>query len=95
MVFSLHDPSTLERLFRDAGFDDATVRADTKPLRLPPARDSLWQYVHSTPLAAMLSKLDAPRIAALESDVVGRWQRWSNDGGMAYEQRMHVATVRK
>ena len=43
----------------------------------------------------MLSKLDAARIAALESDVVGRWQPWSNDGGMTYEQGMNVAKGRK
>ena len=95
MVFSLHDPATIARLFREAGFDDVTVRTDTKPLRLPAARDFLWQYVHCTPLAAMLSKLDAARIAALEGDVVGRWQRWSNDGGMTCDQGMNVAKARK
>ena len=95
MVFSLHDPATIERLFREAGFDDVKVRTDTKPLRLPAARDFLWQYVHCTPLAAMLSTLDAARIGALESDVVRSWQRWSNDGGMTYDQRMSVAKARK
>jgi ubiquinone/menaquinone biosynthesis C-methylase UbiE len=95
MVFSLHDPSTIESFFREAGFDVVTVRTDTKPLRLPAARDFLWQYVHSTPLAAMLSKLDATQIVALESEVVVRWRRWSNDGGMAYEQGMHVAKAWK
>jgi ubiquinone/menaquinone biosynthesis C-methylase UbiE len=95
IVFSLHDPATIARLFHEAGFDDVTVRTDTKALRLPAARDFLWQYLHSTPLAAMLSKFDATRIAALESDVVNRWQRWSNDGGMTYEQVMNVVKARK
>ena len=43
MVFSLHDPATIERLFREAGFDEVTARTDTKALRLPAARDFLWQ----------------------------------------------------
>ena len=95
MVFSLDDPATIERLFREAGFHDVTVRTYTRPLRLPAAREFLWQYVHCTPLAGLLSNLDAARIAALESDVVQRWQRWSDDAGMTYEQGMNVAKARK
>jgi ubiquinone/menaquinone biosynthesis C-methylase UbiE len=94
-VFSLHNPTTIERFFRQAGFDDVAVRPDTKRLRLPAARDFLWQYVHSTPLAAMLSKLDAARIAALENDVVAQWQRWSTNGGMTYEQGMSVTRAQR
>jgi ubiquinone/menaquinone biosynthesis C-methylase UbiE len=95
MVFSLNEPATIERLFRDAGFDDVAVRTYSKPLRLPVARDFLWQYVHCTPLTGMLSNLDAARIAALEQDVVGGWQPWSDDGGMRYEQEMNVAKAHK
>jgi SAM-dependent methyltransferase len=94
-VFSCHDPAMLERLFREAGFEDVTVRTDAKQLRLPAARDFLWQYLHSTPLAAALSKLDRSRLAALESDVVSRWQRWSDGAGMTSEQRLNVAKARR
>ena len=95
MVFSLHDPATIERLFREAGFDDVTVRTYAKPLRLPAARDFFWQYVHCTPLMGMLASLDAAGVAALESEVVHRWEPWSNDGGMTYEQGMNVAKARR
>ena len=95
MVFSLHDPATIERLFREAGFDDVTVRTYTKPLRLPAARDFLWHYVQCTPLMGMLASLDAAGVAALESEVVHRWEPWSNDGGMTYEQGMNVAKAWK
>jgi ubiquinone/menaquinone biosynthesis C-methylase UbiE len=95
MVFSLGAPARLERLFRDAGFQDVTVRTYGKPLRLPAARDFLWQYVHCTPLTGMLSKLDSSRIAALEEEVVGAWQPWSDASGMEYEQRMNVVKARK
>jgi len=95
MVFSLSAPATIERLFRDAGFHDVTVRTYSKPLRLPVARDFLWQYVHCTPLTGMLSNLDPARIAALERDVVGGWQASSDDDGMRYEQGMNVAKAHK
>jgi ubiquinone/menaquinone biosynthesis C-methylase UbiE len=95
MVFSLNDVAALDRLFRQAGFDDVSVRTYGKPIRLPAAREFLWQYVHSTPLAGMLSNLDAAGIAALETEIVERWRRWSDKGGMSCEQGMNVATAHK
>jgi ubiquinone/menaquinone biosynthesis C-methylase UbiE len=95
MVFSLNDPAIIERLFRDAGFADVNVRAYAKELRLPEAREFLWQYVHCTPLTGMLASLDAARIAALERDVIDRWAKWSDAEGMKYEQGMNVAKARK
>jgi ubiquinone/menaquinone biosynthesis C-methylase UbiE len=94
-VFSLHDPAAIERLLREAGFDHVTVRTCTKPLRLPAARDFLWQYVHCTPLMGMLANFDAAGLAALEREVIHRWELWSKDGGMTYEQGMNVAKARK
>ena len=95
MVFSLQDPVTIERLFRDAGFENVSVRTHTKSLRLPAARDFLWQYVHCTPLTGMVTRLDAARVAALEREVVQGWAGWSDGDGMKYEQRMNVASARK
>jgi ubiquinone/menaquinone biosynthesis C-methylase UbiE len=94
IVFSLNEPATIERLFREAGFHDVMVRTYTKPLRLPAASEFLWQYVHCTPLTGMLSHLDAARIAALENDVV-QGQPWSEGGGITYEQGMNVVTAHK
>ena len=50
------------------------VRTYAKDLRLPAARDFLWQYVHCTPLTAILASLDGDRIAALSvtSSIDGR-----------------------
>jgi ubiquinone/menaquinone biosynthesis C-methylase UbiE len=95
MVFSLHEPATIERLFRESGFDHVTVRTYRTRLQLPAARDFLWQYVHSTPLTGTLANLDPAVVSALESQIVDRWESWSNDGGMTYEQGMNVATARK
>jgi SAM-dependent methyltransferase len=94
MVFSLNDPAIIERLFRDAGFADVNVRTYAKDLRLPGAREFLWQYVHCTPLAGLLASLDAARLTALERDVVARWAQWSDADGMKYEQGMNVSTAR-
>lgn len=95
MVFSLKDPAIIDRLFRDAGLADVSVRTYAKDLRLPEAREFLWQYVHSTPLTSMLASLDAARIAALEREVVDRWAQWSDADGMKYEQGMNVSKARK
>jgi ubiquinone/menaquinone biosynthesis C-methylase UbiE len=95
VVFSLNHRATIEGLFVDAGFRDTVVRTYTKPLRLPAAREFLWQYVHSTPLAGMLSTFDAARITALEQEIVQGWQPWSDEDGMRYEQPMNVAQARK
>jgi SAM-dependent methyltransferase len=95
MVFSLNEPVILDRLFQDAGFVDVDVRTYVKTLRLPPAREFLWQYVHSTPLTGKLANLDDARLAALERDVVNRWARWSDADGMTSEQGMNVSKARK
>ena len=95
MVFSLNETAKVEQLLQTAGFRDVTVRTENKSLRLPPANDFLWQYVHCTPLTGLLSQMDSNQTAALENDVVRGWQPWSHDGGMTYEQGMIVATARK
>ncbi len=95
VVFSLNDPTAIERLFRDAGFTDVNVGTYAKVLRLPSAREFLWQYVHCTPLTGMLASLDAARIDALERDVVDRWAQWSDADGIKYEQGMSVSKARK
>jgi ubiquinone/menaquinone biosynthesis C-methylase UbiE len=95
MVFSLNDPAIIERLFQDAGFADVNVRTYAKELRLPEARDFLWQYVHCTPLTGLVARFDGARIAALERDVVDRWRQWSDADGMKYKQGMNVAKARK
>jgi ubiquinone/menaquinone biosynthesis C-methylase UbiE len=94
-VFSLNDPAAIERLFRDAGFTDVHVRTDAKTLRLPSAREFLWQYVHCTPLTGMLASLDPVRIDALEREVVARWARWSDGDGIKCEQGMNFSKARK
>ena len=94
-VFSLNNASEIEQLFRDAGCGDVTLGKDAIQLRLPAARDFLWQYVHSTPLAGIVAGADEEALSTLERDVVAKWQPWVKDEGLAYQQDMIVATARK
>jgi ubiquinone/menaquinone biosynthesis C-methylase UbiE len=95
LVFSVHDATELERLFRSAGFREVDARLETKRLRLPPPQEFLWQYIQSTPLAGAMAELDDAGRAALERDVVAGWQESVEDGGLTYGQGIIVATGRK
>ena len=94
-VFSLNDTAEVERIFRGAGFEDFSVRRESLELRLPPAREFLWQYVQSTPLAGLVAQAESEVLAALERDVVTGWQPWTRDGGVTHQQGMIVATAHK
>ena len=71
-VFSLHDPDQARTLMATAGFDRIEIETTAVPLRVAPPAEFLWQYVWSTPLAAMAAELDERSRAALEADVVER-----------------------
>lgn len=94
-VFSLHDTAELEQLTSDAGFSEVSADADTKLLRLPPPREFLWQYVHSTPLAGMVAQVNDEARGALERDIAAAWQAFEEDGGTRYEQRVVTVAARK
>jgi ubiquinone/menaquinone biosynthesis C-methylase UbiE len=94
-VFSLHDTAEIQSLVSGAGFHDASVQSDTKPLRLPAPEAFLWQYVHSTPLAGAVAQMDDERRGSLERDVVAKWQEFVNDRALMLQVRIVVATARK
>lgn len=94
-VFSLHDTAEIQQLLTETGFRDIAVQANNKVLNLPPAKQFLWQYVHSTPLAGVVANAAEKDLAALERDVVEEWQDFEENGNLVYEQRMVVASARK
>lgn len=94
-VFSLYDTAELRNMMSDAGLRDVAVQAVTKTLRLPAAKDFLWQYVHSTPLVAAVAKATDEARGAMERDVVAAWQEFEQDGVLTDEVRMVVASARK
>lgn len=90
-VFSLPEPTALERLLHDAGFRDVRTRVERKTTHLPPPRDFLWGYLAVTPLASTVARAGDERKAALEREVVGAWKPWVVGDGMQYEQEVAVA----
>jgi hypothetical protein len=91
LVFSLDDPAEAREFLADAGLRDVSVQVDTKSLRLPPAKEFLWQYVQSTPLADALAQANDEARAALERDVVAGWESFTNEGVLRLQVRMLVA----
>jgi ubiquinone/menaquinone biosynthesis C-methylase UbiE len=95
IVFALHDADELRELASAAGLREVDLRSAVKQLRLPPPADFFWQYVHSTPLSAVVADLGDERRAALERDVCGRWQPFVADGALRLEVRMTTLVARK
>jgi ubiquinone/menaquinone biosynthesis C-methylase UbiE len=94
-VFSLHEPQELEQLTTVAGFRDVEVRAKALSLTLPGPAEFLWQYVHSTPLAAAVAQIDDEGRAALERDVVAGWRSFVKDGALFTDINVVLTTARK
>lgn len=92
VVFSLHDGDQLRGLMAEAGFSDIAVERTQKMLHLPAPEAFLWQYVHSTPLAALLGKASEAQRAALSRDVCERWRKFAAGNALALE--VGVTTVR-
>ena len=80
IVFSLHNEQELRELMDGAGFHEVNVQTSRTTLALPPAREFLWQYAFSTPLANAVAKASDESRAALEEEVASKWRNFSSDG---------------
>ena len=94
-VFSVHDPDQVRSMMGAAGFDDVEVVTTSLPLRVPPPADFFWQYVHSTPLAAIATEIDDQTRTALERDVVERCQPFLDGDALVMDPGLLVATARR
>lgn len=94
-VFSVHEPVEARELFAAAGFDEVEVETGSIPLRVDPPADFFWQYVQSTPLAAVAAGLDEAARAALERDVVDRCQPFVDGDATVMEPGVLVVTSRR
>ena len=63
------------------------------PLSAP--SDFLWQYLHSTPLAAAAANLDDERRVAMQRDVVEAWRPMTSDGCLLLELDVTSAAARR
>ncbi len=94
-VFSVHDPAALRSMLGDAGFAAVDVELSPVPLRVAPPADFVWQYVNSTPLAALAATLDEDERVALEQAVVKRCEPFTDRGSLVMEPQLLVATARR
>ncbi len=90
-VFSLYDQQEIETLLKEAGFMDITIRVDKKPLRLPPPKEFLAQYISGMPFSAAASKLNDEEYTALEREMVERWDPFVEDGNLIFVHYSIVA----
>lgn len=94
-VFSFHDPAEAAALMRDAGFGGVDVQTSTVPLHVDPPADFFWQYVHSTPLAAVVAELGETERAALEAEVVERCAPYVDRDRPVLEPGLLVTTAQR
>ena len=94
-VFSLHDTRELQELLAQTGFARATAEPASVALALPPPAEFLWQYVHSTPLASAAAEAGEAARAALERDVVTRWEPFTHGDRLMLELRVVTAAAKR
>jgi ubiquinone/menaquinone biosynthesis C-methylase UbiE len=95
-VFSLHEPQELEKLTSGARFRDVDVRSKPLTFTFPGPAEFLWQYVHSTPLAAAVAAIEDIGRTALEGDVVAASRSFvKDDGTIADDVNVVLTTARK
>jgi hypothetical protein len=94
-VFSLHEPQELAKLTSGAGFRHVQVRSKALSVTVPEPAEFLWQYVHSTPLAAAVAQVDDVGRAALERDVVAAWQSFVEDRAVTFDANAVLTTSRR
>ena len=94
-VFSLYEEGTVEELLEGGGFSDIHADAYTRDLHLPDAKDFLWQYVASTPLAGLVANANREKRAALEAEVVNDWAQYQDENGLSYHQRVVMASAHR
>jgi ubiquinone/menaquinone biosynthesis C-methylase UbiE len=94
-VFSLHDPDTLRELATAGGFGEVSIDTSTMFLKLPRPEEFLWQYIFSTPLAAVVAQVDNDTRAALQDDYSKRCHAMVRDGALNIEVGITTLTARK
>lgn len=94
-VFSLHDSGELKRLVEGAGLTNVKVRSSVKTLPLPNPEDSLWGYINSTPLGAVVAGASEEAALALHKDVVTKWQAQIEKGTFTVKVPVVAVTATK
>lgn len=91
-VFAISDAGALERMLNEAGFSAVESAVQMHELRLPPARQFLWQYIGGTPLIGMVGQADEAARDRLEDDVVAAWRQYEDGDALVTSQRVVTVT---
>jgi ubiquinone/menaquinone biosynthesis C-methylase UbiE len=92
LVFSLHEERELRELLERAGFDAVETSSRVARLRLAPPAEFVWQYLTSTPLAAVALRLDERERSQLEREAVQAWEPFTENGSLILEVGVTVAS---
>lgn len=80
---------------REAASSDASMAWHEAPAETMPLPDEfLWQYIHSTPMAAVVAEVDEERREALERDFSERCRDLVKDGALVGTVRMTTLTAK-
>jgi ubiquinone/menaquinone biosynthesis C-methylase UbiE len=90
-VFSMHDPSVLADLLREAGFGNVASREYSAVFDLPGPLEFLWNYINLTPMGALVADAPEEARAAMERQVLEGWASSVVDGRLPVEQPMALA----
>jgi len=90
-VFSMHDPSVLAALLRDAGFAEVGSKEYTATFDLPGPAEFLWSYINLTPMAPLVADAPEDAKAAMERQVVDAWTPSVVNGRIPVDQPMALA----
>ena len=93
-VFSMHDPDTVAGLLRSAGLRDVSSSTSVVSLRLPAPAEFLWQYINLTPMGPFVARAPEAARAALERQVVERWQPYVAGAATEFDLTMVTASGR-
>jgi ubiquinone/menaquinone biosynthesis C-methylase UbiE len=90
-VFSMHDPSVLADLLREAGFGNVASEEYSAVFDLPGPAEFLWNYINLTPMGALVADVPEEAKAAMERQFVEAWAPHVVDGRTQVEQPMALA----
>jgi hypothetical protein len=94
-VFSLHDSGELATLVEGAGLRNVDVETRTQTLSLPDPAESLWGYIDSTPLSAVVRSASEDDKRALHEDVVRKWRAHVANERLIVDVPVVTATAEK
>lgn len=93
LVFSMHDSTELRDLFLHSGFREIDIQTGPKRLVVPPPREFLWQYIHSTPMAQSAMQASERVRDNLERDVCPKWAEFVVNGNIQFDVGMTTVSA--